>query len=97
MHETLGWIPGSGRSTGEGIAYLFQYSCLEYPHGQRGVESYSPWNHKKANTTERLSTAQHTGVQDDFRGLTTATLLESRKILTKMQRRAVPGELFKEI
>ena len=23
-------IPGSGRSTGEGIGYLLQYSCLEY-------------------------------------------------------------------
>ena len=46
--------------------------------------------------TEQLSAAQHPGVQDDFRGLT-ATLLESRKILTKMQRRTIPGELFKEM
>ena len=96
MQETLGLIPGSGRFTGEGIVYLFQYSCLEYPHGQRGVESYSPRSHKKAEMTEQLSTAQHTGVQDDFRGLT-ATLLESRKTLTKMQRRTIPGELFKEM
>ena len=24
-----GWIPGSGRSPGEGNGYLLQYSCLE--------------------------------------------------------------------
>ena len=24
-----GWIPGSGRSPGEGIGYPLQYSCLE--------------------------------------------------------------------
>ena len=41
-------------------------------------------------------TAQHIGVQDYFRGLA-ATVLESRKILKKMQMRTIPGELFKEI
>ena len=25
----LGWIPGSGRSPGEGNGYLLQYPCLE--------------------------------------------------------------------
>ena len=25
----LGWIPGSGRSPGEGTGYPLQYSCLE--------------------------------------------------------------------
>ena len=31
-----GLIPGSGRSTGEGIGYPLQYSCLENPR-DRGV------------------------------------------------------------
>ena len=26
------------------------------PHGQRSLAGYSPWGHKKSNTTERLST-----------------------------------------
>ena len=29
--EDLGWIPGSGRSPGEGTGYPLQYSCLEIP------------------------------------------------------------------
>ena len=29
--ETLGLIPGSGRSPGEGHGNPFQYSCLENP------------------------------------------------------------------
>ena len=33
-----GSIPGSGRSTGEGNGYPFQYSCLENPN--------SPWTEK---------------------------------------------------
>ena len=31
--EDLGSIPGLGRSPGEGMGYLLQYSCLENPHG----------------------------------------------------------------
>ena len=26
------------------------------PHGQRSLAGYSPWGHKKSDTTERLST-----------------------------------------
>ena len=37
-----------------------QYSCLDNPHGQRSLVSYSPWDHKESDMTERLSTAQHT-------------------------------------
>ena len=29
--EDMGWIPGSGRSPGEGNGYPIQYSCLENP------------------------------------------------------------------
>ena len=32
---------------------------LENPHGQRCLVGYSPWGGKKSDTTEPLSTAQH--------------------------------------
>ena len=38
-------IPGLGRFPG-GYGNPFQYSCLENPHGQRSLESYSPWGHR---------------------------------------------------
>ena len=44
----LGWIPGLGRSPGEGKGYPFQYSSLENSMDQ-------PWGHKESGTTERLS------------------------------------------
>ena len=49
-----------------GVCYLLgrgghsnplQYSCLENPHGQRSLASYSPWGHKQSEMTEQLSTA----------------------------------------
>ena len=43
-----GSIPGSGRSTGEGIGYPLQYSDLE-----NSVDY--PWGCKKLDTTEQLS------------------------------------------
>ena len=33
-----GSIPGPGRSPGGGPGNLLQYSCLEIPHGQTGLE-----------------------------------------------------------
>ena len=53
----LGLIPGLGRSPGGGHGNPLQYSCLENPHGQRSLESYSPWGHKELDMTEQLSTA----------------------------------------
>ena len=44
----------------EGMATHSRYSYLENPHGQRSLASYSPWGHKESDTTEQLSTAQHT-------------------------------------
>ena len=41
----LSWIPGLGRSPGEGNGYLLQYSVLEI----------SPLGCKESDTTERLS------------------------------------------
>ena len=50
-------IPGLGRSPGGGDGNPSQYSCLENPHGQRNLTSYSPWGCKELDTTEQLSTA----------------------------------------
>ena len=59
MQETwvrsLGWEdPLEG-----GHGNLLQYSFLENPHGQKSLEGYSSWGRKESDTTERLSTAQH--------------------------------------
>ena len=63
-----GSVPGSGRSPGGGHGNPPQCSCLENPHGQRNLVSYSPWGHKELDMTERLSTAQHSTAQHiDFR------------------------------
>ena len=48
----LGSIPGLGRSPGGGHGNPLQYSCLENPHGQGSLESYSPWGCKELNTAE---------------------------------------------
>ena len=53
----LGLIPGLGRSPGGRHGIPLQYSCLESPHGQRSLASYSPWGHKESDTTEQLSTS----------------------------------------
>ena len=38
----LGWIPGLGRSVGEGNCYPLQYSSLE------NSVNCSPWDHKES-------------------------------------------------
>ena len=48
----LGFILELGRSPGGGHCNPFQDSCLENPHGQRSLASYSPWGHKESDTTE---------------------------------------------
>ena len=55
----LGSIPWLGRSPGGGRGNPIQFSCLKNPHEQRSLEGYSPWGHKKSDSTEQLST-QHT-------------------------------------
>ena len=47
-----GSIPRVGKSPGGGHGDLLQYSCLEYPHGQRSLVGYSPLGHKELGTTE---------------------------------------------
>ena len=48
----LGSIPGSVRFPGVGNGNPLQCSYLKNPHGQRSLEGYSPWNHKKSDTAE---------------------------------------------
>ena len=49
----LGLIPGLGRSPrGGGHGNPPQYSCVESPHGQASLASYSSWGHKEPESTE---------------------------------------------
>ena len=50
-----GFDPWVGRSPEGGHGNPHQYSCLENPHGQRGLAGYSPQGCKESDTTERLS------------------------------------------
>ena len=50
--------PRFGISPGGRHSNLLQYFCLENPHGQRSLVSYSAWGCHELDTTERLSTAQ---------------------------------------
>ena len=43
----LGSTPGLGRSPEGGHGNPLQYSCLENPHGQRSLASYSPWGSQR--------------------------------------------------
>ena len=54
-----GSIPGLGRPPGRGHDNPLQYSCLENPHGQKRLASYSPWCCKESDMTEQLSTAHN--------------------------------------
>ena len=48
--------PGLGRSPGGRHGNPLQYSCLENPHGQRSLMSYSLWDPKESDPTEQLGT-----------------------------------------
>ena len=48
----LSSIPGLGRSPGGGHGNPLKCSCLENPHGQRGLAGYSLWGCKELDTTE---------------------------------------------
>ena len=54
MWETLGSIPGSGRSPGEGNGTPLQYSCLENPMEGEAWWA-SPWGLEALDTIERLA------------------------------------------
>ena len=55
---SLDWEDSSGGGQGNPL----QISCLENPHGQRGLEGYSPWGHKESDTTEQIR--QHCTAQE---------------------------------
>ena len=49
MWET--WVPSLlGISPVGGHGNPLQYSCLEYPHGQRSLADYSPWGCTESDT-----------------------------------------------
>ena len=56
----LGSIPGLGRSPRGGHGNPLQYSHLESLQGQRSLVGCSLWGLQESDTTEQLSTAQHT-------------------------------------
>ena len=63
----VGSVPEFGRSPAGGHGNSLQYSRLENPHGQRSQAGCHPWGSKELDTTERLSTAQHsTGARWGF-------------------------------
>ena len=53
----LGLIPGLEGCPGRGHRNPLKFSCLENPHGQRSLVSYSSWVCKELGTTEPLRTA----------------------------------------
>ena len=75
----LGLIPGLGRSPGGGHGNPLQYSCLEYPHGQRRLEGYSPWGPKELDMTDLPSTAQHRVMVIVGRGASLIEIIVKRK------------------
>ena len=56
----VGSISGLEKSPGGRLGNPLQYSCLENPHGQRSLASYSPWSHKELDMTDQLSTHMYT-------------------------------------
>ena len=51
----LGSIPGLGRSPGGGHWLPTAVFLSGESHGLRSLAGYSPWGHKKSDTTERFS------------------------------------------
>ena len=60
-----GSIPGLGRSPGERNGNPLHYSCLEYPHGQRCLQSMG--SQKSQTPLSDLSTAQNRSVDISLR------------------------------
>ena len=50
-----GLIPQSEKIPGDGSGYPLQYYCLENPVDRGAWWGSSPWSHKEADMTERLS------------------------------------------
>ena len=56
MRETLVQHLGWEDPLEEGMATHSQYSCLNNPHGEKGLVGYSSRGCKESDMTERLST-----------------------------------------
>ena len=50
-HRRHGFIPGLGRSPGEGHGNPLQYYCFGESHGQRSLIGYSPEGQEESDTT----------------------------------------------
>ena len=61
VQETWVWSLGWEDPLEEGMATHSSILPGE-PHGQKSLAGYSPWSHKQSDTTEQLSTAQHSRV-----------------------------------
>ena len=72
-----GWIPGSGRSLGEGNGYPTPASLPGESYGPRSLAGYGPWGRKESDTTEHTHTLHHypqlTGEKLRHRQMTTWT------------------------
>ena len=55
-----GSIPGSGRSSREGISNSLPYSWPGESHGQRSLAVYRTWGGKELDTTEQLTLHHYT-------------------------------------
>ena len=51
----VGSIPGSGSSPGEEDGSPFPVFLSGKSHGQRSLESYSPWAHKELDMNKQLT------------------------------------------
>ena len=66
--KRLGYIPGLGRSPGEGHGNPLQYSCLENPV-VRETSGLSPWGHKESMPLSTLSKSRpHIIISKSFSG-----------------------------
>ena len=59
------------------------------PHGQRSLAGYSPWGHKKSDTTEHTCTHTHTHTHTDISGFLRAKSLRAEG---RQSRRAAAHE-----
>ena len=95
--QSLGSIPGSGRSLAGGNSNPLQYSCLENSHGQRSLVGYSPWRCQRSDTTacQCMHTHTHTqtkeGPQPNMSGDLIGGILE-----TEAHTGGMPGEMKAE-
>ena len=62
----LGWIPGWGRSPGEGPGNLTPVFLPGESHGQSILAGYSPWGRRESDMTERLTLSTKTFVDQPY-------------------------------